>query len=111
MGILVMETIYYYAAFTFYGGVNMFVKTKPIMDLVESWYEIGCDYHMIDDSPSVASNLPCFKEHRHDQSIFSLLTKTRDLINEDVDIRNKGAVISYRNKTGKSKITGKTYKW
>jgi hypothetical protein len=92
-------------------GVNMFVKTPEIVDLAESWYEIGCDYHMIDDSPSVAENLPTFKAHRHDQSIFSLLVKTRNLMNEDIDLRKSRVVISYRNKSGRSKITGKNYLW
>ena len=33
------------------------------------------NYHVIDDSPSIRKNIPGFKEHRHDQSIFSALTK------------------------------------
>ena len=43
--------------------------------LVKEWYEIGCNYNLIDDSPSINMNYPTFIEHRHDQSIFSLLTK------------------------------------
>ncbi|MAM63682.1 hypothetical protein [Maritimibacter sp. UBA3975] len=35
------------------------------------------NYHFIDDTPSVAANHPKFREHRHDQSIFSLLAKQR----------------------------------
>ncbi len=38
-------------------------------------YEISCDYHLIDDSPSKHPNVPEFHEHRHDQSIFSILTR------------------------------------
>jgi hypothetical protein len=91
------------------GGTNMFIKTPAIMNLVESWYEIGCDYHMIDDSPSVAPNLPCFKRHRHDQSIFSLLVKTRNLIHPTANLRLSGAIHSKRNKNGKCRLTGKTY--
>ena len=37
------------------------------------WYEIGCNYHMIDDSESYMKNDSTFTEHRHDQSIFSIL--------------------------------------
>jgi hypothetical protein len=39
------------------------------------WYDIMCDYHLIDDSPSVLPNVPEFVEHRHDQSVFSLLVR------------------------------------
>ena len=43
--------------------------------LVREWYETACDYHMIDDTPSMGGDPENFVEHRHDQSIFSLLTK------------------------------------
>ena len=33
------------------------------------------NYHLIDDSPSIEANFSCFKENRHDQSIFSILSK------------------------------------
>lgn len=33
------------------------------------------DFHFIDDTPSTSPNLPGFVEHRHDQSIFSVLCK------------------------------------
>lgn len=32
--------------------------------------------HLFDDTPSVRPNFPEFREHRHDQSVFSLLCKT-----------------------------------
>jgi len=32
-------------------------------------------YHLVDDSHSRIPNAQCFKDHRHDQSIFSALTK------------------------------------
>ena len=49
---------------------------------VREWYETGCNYHLIDDSPSVIQNLASFKEHRHDQSIFSLLGKRDNLFSK-----------------------------
>lgn len=48
-------------------------KTDKNLDLVKLWYEISCNYHYIDDSPSIIPNHETFLEHRHDQSIFSLL--------------------------------------
>ena len=47
--------------------------------LVNEWYNICCNYHMIDDTPSIELNLPGNIEHRHDQSVFSLLTKKYNL--------------------------------
>jgi hypothetical protein len=47
--------------------------------LVNEWYELSCDYHNINDEPSILTNHYYFKEHRHDQSIFSLLTKKYNL--------------------------------
>jgi hypothetical protein len=52
-----------------------FLKCEKTYNLVSDWYNIGCNYHFIDDSPSVDKNIVVFNEHRHDQSIFSLLTK------------------------------------
>jgi hypothetical protein len=65
--------------------------------MVNEWYELACDYHNIDDTPSIEENLGCFQEHRHDQSIFSLLTKKYGLFsNTTID-----TCIEYiRNRTG-----------
>ena len=49
--------------------------SKETVALTKRWYEIGCNHKMIDDSPSKLRNDPTFREHRHDQSIFSLLRK------------------------------------
>jgi hypothetical protein len=47
-------------------------NTENIMSL---WYQKSCIYRILDDRPSTIENHPSFKEHRHDQSIFSLLLK------------------------------------
>ena len=71
-------------------------------DLVNEWFKISSNYHMIDDSPSVLQNYKEFKEHRHDQSIFSLLTKKHDIFSKlclipTIDIaRNKSGFSIYR---------------
>ena len=39
------------------------------------WYDACCEYHLVDDSPSIAPNETYFKDHRHDQSIFSILVR------------------------------------
>jgi hypothetical protein len=82
-------------------GANLFLVCKETRDLVNEWYEIGSDYHNIDDSPSILPNFGCFKEHRHDQSIFSLLTKKYNIFSE----KNLEDGIYYdRNITSDSKI-------
>jgi hypothetical protein len=60
------------------GAILISVCNKT-RNLINMWYDLACDYHNIDDSPSITSNLNSFIEHRHDQSIFSLLTKKYNL--------------------------------
>ncbi len=76
-------------------------KCKQVMLLVNLWYKISSKYHYIDDSPSEKQNYPSFQEHRHDQSIFSLLTKKFNLFSKKTF---KGVIYMSRNRTGKSKI-------
>ena len=38
------------------------------------------DFSLIDDSPSKSENMNGFREHRHDQSVFSLLFKVHGCI-------------------------------
>ena len=50
-------------------------KNEETMNFIKDWYNLGCNYHLIDDSISKKESRE-FKDHRHDQSIFSLLLKT-----------------------------------
>lgn len=43
--------------------------------LINEWYKISSIYNLLDDSPSKINNDVNFIEHRHDQSIFSLIRK------------------------------------
>ena len=65
-------------------------------------YNYACTYHNIDDTPSIIPNYPNFKEHRHDQSIFSLLTKKYNLFSS-ISL-NKKCIKTVRNRTGQSKM-------
>jgi len=60
-------------------GFIVFQKTNSNLELLETWSHIAVkdDYHFSDDSPSVLDNHPDFRQHRHDQSISSLLRKAR----------------------------------
>lgn len=58
-------------------GLVILKKNDHAMQVMEEWakWSIAEDYHLIDDTPSLAENDPCFREHRHDQSLYSLLSK------------------------------------
>tara|TARA_A100001015_G_C15010408_1_gene722799 strand:+ start:181 stop:1485 length:1305 start_codon:yes stop_codon:yes gene_type:complete len=62
----------------------LIVKNNRTIDFVKQWYEVCCNYHMIDDTSSVLPNIPEYNEHRHDQSVFSLLMKKMNLANFSV---------------------------
>lgn len=53
----------------------LFRKCKMSDEFLNEWLSYCEDYHLVDDSQSNESNAENFKEHRHDQSIFSLLCK------------------------------------
>jgi len=83
------------------GGTNLFLVCKETRLLVNEWYELCCDYHNIDDSASILPNFECFREHRHDQAIFSLLTKKYNIFNNNL----MDAIYCDRNINGVSKIS------
>lgn len=83
------------------GQLIMLVCDKT-RNLVNTWYDIACNYHMIDDTPSIGKNLDCFIEHRHDQSILSLLAKKYDLFNTNYTLND--CVEIFRNKSGISRL-------
>ena len=53
------------------------IKNNRTTEFIKEWYSIMCNYHLIDDTPSELKNDASFIEHRHDQSVFSLLIKTK----------------------------------
>jgi hypothetical protein len=78
-----------------------YVKSKQIMStfflckknefstfIVNEWQKYINDFHMVSDefvSPSKKENYPDFKEHRHDQSILSLICKKHKVeVMEDI---------------------------
>jgi hypothetical protein len=58
-------------------GYCLMRKTPETISVVEECLKFGENLHLIDDSPSITPNYPEFIEHRHDQSIWSLITKKR----------------------------------
>jgi len=84
------------------GGTNMFYVCNETRKMIDEWYEISSIYHLLDDSKSINKNYPTFREHRHDQSIFSLLTKKYELFSKS-SLYNYGIVVE-RNISGQSRI-------
>ena len=82
-------------------GVVLYLVCNETRNLVNKWYEVACNYHNIDDTVSINKNLDCFQEHRHDQSIFSLLTKKLNLFSSN---NLHDCINVYRNISGISRI-------
>jgi hypothetical protein len=59
------------------GGIQILMNTERNNKLMQEWLEIMTinNYHFVNDTPSIIKNHPTFKEHRHDQSVISLLKK------------------------------------
>lgn len=78
-------------------------KTKKNINFINEWYNTGCNYNLINDSKSIKKNYDIFIEHRHDQSIFSLLFKKYNFKNYyDLStcieyIRNRGGISKIKN--------------
>jgi len=78
-------------------------KNDKTMKFVNEWYQIGVDNnHFLNDFPSYTENYPDFIEHRHDQSIFSLLSKRYNLFSETL---TEGIIDTPRNRSGVSELT------
>jgi hypothetical protein len=63
------------------GATVIFVrKAEAALRIINDWLKVPeSDFSLIDDTPSRSANLEGFVEHRHDQSIFSLLCKLNNV--------------------------------
>ncbi len=82
-------------------GTILMVKCDIVESLINEWYSIACNYHMLDDTPSISKNSNNFCEHRHDQSIYSLLIKKYNITSSK---NMADCVETIRNRSGISKI-------
>ena len=63
------------------GGIFMLQKKQQTTDLIEDWYNACHQHiHLINNSRSKYPNDPLFIDHRHDQSVFSVLRKMKGTI-------------------------------
>lgn len=80
-------------------GAILFKVNDMTRMLVDEWALLCENHKLINDSPSVIPNHHQHKEHRHDQSIYSLLLLKMNISNK-TDIRD--GVHYKRNRSGKS---------
>jgi hypothetical protein len=74
----IMENIDLLKKPQFGGTICFFRKDAKTIQFLEDWSKVyATDFSLADDTPSKIQNHLDFIEHRHDQSIFSLLCKTR----------------------------------
>ena len=62
----------------FLSGVIFFKNNDISLNLLDEWEKLSSIDNLIDDSLS-EENCQSFKEHRHDQSLFSILCKTNKI--------------------------------
>lgn len=62
----------------FHAGLLFIRKCSSSVSFVNEWLNVfRADFKLADDTPSRSANEPGFREHRHDQSIYSILSKMR----------------------------------
>jgi hypothetical protein len=65
---------------TIVATVIILKKDERTVELINEWQDVYfTNFHYLDDTESVNKNLECFREHRHDQAIFSLLAKKAEI--------------------------------
>jgi hypothetical protein len=68
------ESDLYFNATQVWAGTVIVRNTEIGNDLVNDWLKYSCDRRIITDDPNVSGdNLPGYRDHRHDQSILTLL--------------------------------------
>lgn len=65
---------------TIQAGLLFIRKSPESIAFIERWLSVFKeDFHLVDDSISQSPNLPGFREHRHDQSVFTILGKLQGI--------------------------------
>jgi len=88
-------------------------KCERTSQFVKEWYELCCNYHLINDEASVRTNRPDYDEHRHEQSVMSLLLKKRDFYPIPNEITLDSVICMSRNRSGcqfpACRVTGSSF--
>jgi hypothetical protein len=62
-----------------WAGAIVVKKTDKSISIIEEWLNICCVPENITDSPSVEKNNKIFREHRHDQSLLSIVLRKHNI--------------------------------
>lgn len=88
-------------------------KCERTTEFVKEWYELCCNYHLINDEASVRPNRSDYDEHRHEQSVMSLLLKKKGLYPIPKEITLESVLCLSRNRSGCSfpacRVTGSSF--
>lgn len=58
------------------GGILLIRKNNEAISIIKKWLDVFyTNFNLVDDSPSISTNIEGFIEHRNDQSVISLLLK------------------------------------
>ncbi len=79
------------------GGIFIIRKTERNVHMVNKWYNACCNYNIINNNPSISQNHPSFNEHRHDQSIWSIIRKQEGsvILKDETFFKNPNDEIHY----------------
>ena len=69
----IFDKIFHENAEDCWAGSMVVRKTNKTEELMKNWLEISCYFENITDSPSIIPNSQEFNEHRHDQSMLSIV--------------------------------------
>lgn len=97
----------------YWAGCWMLKKTEKSVELLNRWYNaIMDDFDLITDKKSRLPNFPKFIDHRHDQSVFSILLKQYDIecVSYSEAIAKNSIIYEKRDKR-KTKIGNITFKF
>jgi len=56
-----------------WAGALIVKKNENAITIIKEWLDYCCNYHLLTDSPSIIPNSPVYSEHRHDQSLLSVV--------------------------------------
>lgn len=63
----------------YWAGCMFIKKTTNTMQIMQKWLDMCCIYEDITDCPSKMPNHTCFWDHRHDQSLLSILLHKKNI--------------------------------
>jgi hypothetical protein len=104
----------YAMAQQFQSGTIFFLICDDTRKLVNEWYDLCCDYSNINDNNKSNYDYPDidlgyhyrFNQHRHEQSVFSLLRQKYNIF-ENGNLNDSKVIYARRNRSGDSMFNNK----